>query len=436
MQGALAAVLLGACASASAVLTIEVNKGVEAPIPIAIVPFAAEGIAAVAAAESPLADVIEADLARSGKFAPVARDDFLSMPHEPDAVRYKNWRLLKAEALVIGQVANLGDDHFEVQFRLLDVFREKQLAGQKFVVPAKRLRRSAHQISDIIHETLTGKPGAFDTRIAFVADEIVAGETPKRRYLLQIADADGHDPKTILESREIIVSPAWAPDGDWIAYVSYEHAPLITIYIQNLWSGERKRIADHPGLNSAPAWSPDGKRLALTLSKDGNTEIYIYHLATERLRRLTRNTAIDTEPAWSPDGGTIAFTSDRPGTPQIYRIAADGGAAQRVTFEGRYNAGASYSNDGKSIALITNQGNGFRVGLYSARDRTVIELTQTKQDESPTFAPNGEMIMYATQSGGRNVIATVSPDGRTQQILGLANGSVREPAWAPFKHNL
>lgn len=429
LKGVLAALLLGLSAPASAVLTIEVTRGVESAIPIAIVPFGLEGVSA--AADLP-ANVIEADLGRSGKFEPLPRGDFLGLPHDLRSVKYKNWRLLKAEALVIGQVADAGNGRYEVRFRLLDVFREKQLAGQKFVVPAARLRKAAHQISDIIYAKLIGKPGAFDTRIAYVT---VEGSAPRERFLLQVADSDGHDPKTILESPQPIMSPAWSPDGNRLAYVSFEEKRSM-IYVQNLWSGRRKRIAEHAGINSAPAWSPDGGRLAMTLSREGNSEIYIHDLASGDLRRLTRHTAIDTEPGWSPDGGTIVFTSSRAGTPQIYRIRTAGGIAERVTFDGKYNAGASYSNDGKSIVLITNQGNGFRVGLYSAQDRTVSELTRTSQDESPTFAPNGEMIMYATQSGGRNVLAAVSSDGRVQQVLRLQDGTVREPAWSPFNRKL
>ena len=365
------AVMLVVSTPALAVLTIEVTRGVETGIPIAIVPFGLEGFSD---SDSLPADVIEADLGRSGRFEPVSRGDFLNQPHDLRSVEYKNWRLIKAEALVIGRVVNIGNGQYEVRFRLLDVFREKQLAGQKFVVSVSKLRKVAHQISDIIYARLIGKPGAFDTRIAYIT---VAGAPPGERYLLQIADSDGYDPKTILESPHPIISPAWSPDGDQLAYVSFEKKRSM-VYLQNLWTGERERVAEYPGINGAPAWSPDGGRLALTLSKDGNPEIYLYDLATKKLRRLTRHTAIDTEPAWSPDGGTIAFTSSRSGTPQIYRIAVDGGIAERVTHSGKYNANASYSSDGKSMVLITNQGNGYRVGIYSAQDRSVSELTRTE----------------------------------------------------------
>jgi len=429
--GLLAAALFAAAPPAAAVLTIEVTRGVEAAIAIAVVPFQLQGVSA-ATANLPAA-IIEADLSGSGKFAPLPRGDFLSRPHQARAVQFKDWRLIQAEALVVGRVMRTGDDQFEVRFQLLDVFRETVLAGKKFVVPGGRLRKVAHQISDAIFEALTGTPGAFDTRIAFVT---VHGAAPRQRYLLRVADADGHGAQTILESRQPILSPAWSPDGGKLAYVSFEKKRSM-IYIQQLRSGARERVAGHHGINGAPAWSPDGGRLALTLSKDGNPDIYIYDLADRSLRRLTRNLAIDTEPAWSPDGGTIAFTSGRRGTPQIYRVAAAGGAAQAVThpkIHGKYNANANYSHDGKSIALVTNQGNGYQVALYSAQDRSVTALTETDHDESPTFAPNGEMIMYATHSGGAQVLAAVSTDGRVKQIIRLQNenGAVREPAWSPF----
>lgn len=410
---------------ASAVLTIEVTKGAATSIPIAVVPF---GIGDLNITENRPDQVISSNLARSGHFEVLDKRDFLKQPHELSKVKYKNWRLLKAEALVIGTVTDLGDKGYEVKFRLLDVFREKQLAGQKFVVSASELRVVAHQISDIIYQKLIGRRGAFNTRIAYIT---VRGTQNNAQYLLRVADADGQNPRTILKSSQPIISPSWSPKGDKIAYVSFEDNRS-TVYVQNLSSGDRKRVAQYPGINSAPTWSPKGDKLALTLSKDGNPEIYILDLSRTKLRRLTRNTSVDTEPAWSPDGDTIAFTSNRSGTPQIYQVAVSGGPAKRITFKGKYNAGATYSHDGKSMVLVTNQGKGFRVGLYSIENQTVVELTRTKQDESPTFAPNDDMIMYATQTGGRNVLAAVSPNGQVQQVIQLDNHSVREPAWSPF----
>jgi len=421
--------MLFSSGQAAAVLTIEVNRGEISGIPIAIVPFSMVG--ASADVYQP-ADVIEGDLGLSGRFELISRATFLSMPHDLESVKFTDWRLIKSEALVIGKVINIGNEQYEVRFRLIDIFREQQLAGQKFVVSMHKLRRVFHHISDIIYKQLTGKNGAFDTKIAYVA---VEESPPNAYYYLQIADADGFNAKTILESTQPILSPSWSPDGHRVAYVSFEKKRSM-IFIQNIWTGQRTRIAEYEGMNSAPAWSPDGRQVALTLSKDGNPEIYLFDLASKKLKRLTRHMAIDTEPAWSPDGRMIAFTSNRSGTPQIYQISVFGGTPRRLTFNGDYNAGPSYSRDGSSIVLITNQGNGYKIGLYSEKNKNVRELTHSRQDESPTFSPNGEIIMYATQSSGRNVLAAVSADGKVQQTLKFQKGSVREPAWSPLNRKL
>ncbi len=427
-------ILLGYSLPVLPVLTIEVTKGTKAGIPIAIVPFEFHG---VHPDEHQPADIIESDLGLSGRFESIPRDAFLSTPSDLKSVNFKDWRLIKSEALVVGKVIDIGNNQYEIRFRLIDVFRGTQLAGDKFTVQKKQIRKASHRISDIIHKKLTGIEGAFETRIAYVkvAEVKVQGEPASIRYFLQIAESDGWNPKTVLESGQPILSPAWSPDGNWLAYVSFEKDRSM-IFLQDIWSGKRSKIAGFDGLNSAPAWSPDGKKVALTLSRDGNPEVYIFDVGTSELRRLTRNTAIDTEPAWSPDGKSIVFTSGRSGVPQLYQMPVSGGSAQRLTFKGKYNADASFSPDGRSIVLITNQGNGYRVGIYSTQDRTIRILTASQLDESPSFAPNGDMIMYATQKSGRKILATVSTDGQVQQTLKFQGGSVREPAWQPFNRKL
>ena len=429
LQTVLTLVLMGCVLPSFAILTIEVTSGTIAGIPIAIVPFAMEGVSANS--QQP-ADIIDADLSRSGRFGTLPRSSFLSTPHDLKSVQFKDWRLLKSEALVVGKVIKMSDSQYEVRFHLIDVFRGKQLSGQKFVIEENKLRQVSHLISDAIYQELTGIAGAFNTKIVYVT---VQQKASKRRYLLQVADADGWNPQTIFESNYAILSPSWSHDGNHLAYVSFEKNRSM-VFVQNVRTGSRIRIAEFPGLNSAPAWSPDDKKLALTLSKDGNPEIYIFELASSTFRRVTHHTNIDTEPAWSPDGRSLIFTSSRSGKAQIYQIPANGGATKRLTFSGIYNAGASFSPDGQSIVLITNQGNGYKVGLYSTKDRTIRELTQTKQDESPSFAPNGDVIMYATQKGGQNVLATVSTNGQVQQTMNFEGDSIREPAWASFNLNL
>ncbi len=423
----LALSLLATPFTATAVLTIEITQGVAAGIPIAVVPFEYRGSGAPPHVVS---DIVEGDLVLSGRFDSLPRQDFLSQPHDHGQVKFKDWRLIKAEALLIGRVTQVAGDAYNVEFRLYDVFNGKQLTGYIYQkVPGARLRRIAHQVSDVVYEKLTGERGAFDTRIAYVTAQPAPGGT--RQFLLQVADYDGFGPTTILQSREPILSPAWSPDGAHLAYVSFEEGRS-KIYVQRLHDGKRRKLAEYAGLNGAPAWSPDGRRLALTLSRDGNPEIYVTTIASGEFRRLTQHTAIDTEPAWSPDGRHIVFTSDRGGKPQIYRISSSGGRAERLTFEGRYNARASYSSDGERLTLVTNQGDGYRIGIFFIRSRSLQVLTDSQLDESPSFAPNAGMVLYATEAGGTGVLAAVSADGRVKQRLKLQQGDVREPAWSPF----
>lgn len=410
---------------AEAILTIEITQGVDSGLPIAIVPFAGT------AAERPPQDVssiVQADLARSGRFSPLDPQIFVARPSEDRQVIFKDWRIIKAEALVIGKVRRAGGGRWQVEFRLYDIYKEKQLAGYSYVVNTDRLRAVAHQISDIIYEKLTGEPGVFSTRIAYVIREQMG---KKSRFKMQLADADGYNPLTILTSNEPLLSPAWSPDGTRLAYVSFERRrPML--YMQNVMTGERTLLSEFQGINSAPAWSPDGSQLALTLSRDGNPEIYVMRIANRHLTRLTNNPAIDTEPAWSPDGRYLVFTSDRAGKPQIYRMYADGGRAERLTFENDYNARASYSPDGKMLTLVSGGGGRYHAAMLHLSTSVLQVLTDTPLDESPTFAPNGRMILYATERGGRGVLASVSSDGRVRQTLKLQEGDVREPAWGPF----
>lgn len=416
--------------NARAVLTIEITRGVETGTPIAIVPFSWDGSVKL---PQNVSDVIEADLARSGRFAVLPRKDFISLPHEEKDVVFKDWRILKAEALVIGSIHLVAPGKFQVQFRLYDVFKETQIAGFRYTIGADMLRSAAHQISDIIYEKITGEPGASNTRIAYVTREEPPGVRPV--YKLQVADSDGFNSQTVVRSAEPLLSPAWSPDGRRLAYVSFEDKRS-KVYIQNITDGQRELIAEFSGINSAPAWSPDGRRLALTLSRDGNAEIYEMSLGTRELKRLTFDPAIDTEAAWSPDGHDIIFTSDRAGSPQIYRMSASGGAAERLTFEGDYNARASYAPDGKSITLVSRQQGGFHIAVLRLDNLTMQVLTDTSLDESPSFAPNGRMIIYATEVRGRGVLASVSADGRVRQLYKFEEGDVREPAWSPYNREL
>jgi TolB protein len=427
--------LLGFCAllvvsTSNAALTIEITQGAEGALPIAVVPFGWQG---EGVAPEDISEIIANDLTRSGRFAALDKTQLVARPHFGNEVKFNTWRFLKVENLVIGNVRRTGAQQFEVRFQLFDIYKGVQLAGYTIPAPTTSLRRTAHQISDIIYETLTGEKGAFTTRIAYVT---VEGALKHRTYFLNVSDADGFNEQTILRSREPLLSPSWAPDGRQLAYVSFE-AGNSRIYQQDVFRGTRKLIASFKGLNSAPAWSPDGRWLAMTLSKDGNAEIYLLNMATRDLKRITFNRAIDTEAAWAPDGKSLLFTSDRGGNPQIYRVYVSStgqrGELKRLTFEGKYNARASFAPNGKMIVFVHAVHGAYRIATLDLASGAINVLTETSLDESPSFAPNGSMIIYATNEQNRGVLAAVSVDGRVHQRLLIKNKDVREPAWSPFE---
>lgn len=408
-----------------AALTIEITQGMEGAVPIAVVPFDA-GANRYAPPED-VAAIVAADLARSGRFAPAAEQDLIARPSDISEVRFPDWRTLGVESLVIGKVETVGADQYRIQFRLFDVFRGRQIAGYSLPASTDRLRHVAHTISDIIYEKLTGQPGAFATRIAYVISDTVNGA---KQYQLQLADSDGYNPKTLLTSQQPLMSPSWSPDGRKLAYVSFE-GRRASVFVQEIATGKREQIASFDGINGAPSWSPDGRAMAVTLSRDGNPEIYRLNLADKKLQRLTSAPAIDTEPVWSPDGQHIVFTSDRGGSPQLYRISSQGGQAKRLTFEGSYNASADFAPDGRSLALVHGEGGRYRIATLDLDGGLLRVVSDGRLDESPSFAPNGSMIIYATESGRRGVLAAVSSDGRFRQQFSLSKGDVREPVWAP-----
>ncbi len=416
--------------NARAMLTIEITRGAETGIPVAVAPFTWSGPGPL---PHDVSTVVTADLTRSGLFNVVARERIQGIPADSQKLPFDRWRATEAEALVVGNIQKLPNGRYQVEFRLFDLIRRNQLAGFRYTVGPELLRRTAHQISDIVHEKLTGHPGAFNTRIAYITREQPAGGPP--RFLLRVADADGYGPREIVNSIEPLMSPAWSPDGKQLAYVSFEKKRP-TLYVQNVADQRRETIADFYGINSAPAWSPDGKRLALTLSRDGNPEIYVLDLATRAFTRITNEPAIDTEPSWSPDGQSIVFTSDRSGSPQIYRVAASGGAPERLTFEGDYNARASYAPDGKTLTLVSRHDGRYHIAVLQIDNKALQVLTDSVLDESPTYAPNGRMILYATEVRGRGVLASVSAEGRVRQLYRFDQGDVREPAWSPYNREL
>jgi TolB protein len=422
--------LLSFSVQVRAELTIDITQTVEGATPIAIAPFTWSG---QQTAPEDIAQIVAADLKRSGRFEPLPDADIQPTPQWGQPMQFSMWRARKIEYMVVGGIQQRGRDQYVVQFQLFDIKQGTQLTGYSITSPTSRLRKTAHQISDLIYQKLTGERGAFDTHIAYVT--VVTDRGGRKSYNLSIADADGFNEQIVYTSSQPILSPSWSPDGKQLAYVSYTRGRP-EIYIQNIQTRIAKRVAAYPGLNSAPAFSPDGRQLAMVLSKDGNPEIYLMDLASGRLQRMTHSYAIDTEPAWLPDGSGLIFTSDRGGTPQLYKISLERFARNtrptRLTFEGSYNARAAISPKGTHVAMVHRNDKGFHIAVLDLQNRYLTVLTDNRLDESPSFAPNGQMIIHATESGGRGILAAVSIDGRAQQRFRFQRGDVREPTWSPF----
>ncbi|MFT7561497.1 MAG: TolB protein [Flavobacteriales bacterium] len=404
-------------------LSIEITQGADNPTPIAIVPF---GGASSGLPEN-LQKIISDDLHRSGLFAPIAVRDMLSHPAAESDIYYRDWRLLGSSYLVIGSLTR-ETDGYALQYALFDVLAQRLVLRDLQRGSESELRDIAHSASDAIFEALTDIRGVFSTKIIYVED--MRREGP-RRYRLVKADADGAREEILFASSEPLMSPSWSRDGTQVAYVSFETSRP-AIFRQNLDTGAREQLTNFKGLNNAPSWSPDGRRLAFVLSKDGDPEIYVLDIALKKLTRVTRHFSIDTEPNWTPDGKSIIFTSDRGGKPQIYQIGLASGVVERLTFDGDYNARPRITADGKSLIMVHRENGVFHIAWQDLASGRIRILTETWLDESPTLAPNGAMLLYATQHNNKGVLAAVSIDAGVKYKLPSKTGDVREPAWSPF----
>jgi len=420
-------VLLFPVVGAAQVLDIEVT-GIAQPTPVAVVPFGWEGNAP----DMPLdvAKVITDNLKRSGRFDPISEAKMLQKPTDGVDVDFQDWSFVGVEAVVVGKVIQTGDNAYTLQFQLFDVFGRQQLVGYRMPASRGTMRIAAHRASDMIYEKLTGIKGVFGTKVAYV--------TAKRQgdgqlYSLIVSDQDGENDHTIMESKDPIMSPAWSPDSRQLAYVSFE-GNKSSIFVQTLRTGNRFQVSSKPGINGAPSFSPDGRKLVVTLGGvDGNLDIHVLDINSRRTTRLTTHRAIDTEGAWSPDGRYIYFTSDRSGGPQVYRVRASGGSPERVTFEGSYNARPRLSPDGTRLAMVHNDRGNYRIAVMNLERKDLLVLSTGRQDESPSFAPNSDILIYATRQGRNGVLETVSADGLIRQRMASgAGGDVREPVWSPF----
>lgn len=413
-------------AQANAELVIDV-QGVAQPTPVAIVPFGWQG--STPSAPLDVAQLITDDLRRSGRFAPLAERDMLQKPTDGADVDFQDWGFVGVEAVVVGSLVQTGPNAYTLEFHLFDVFGRRELVGYRMPASRGTMRGAAHRAADMIYEKLTGIKGVFGTKVAYVSAEEQANGL---LYSLTVADQDGENEHKIMESTDPIMSPAWSPDSRQLAYVSFE-GNKSSIFIQTLRSGNRYQISNRPGINGAPSFSPDGRKLVVTLGGiNGNLDIFVLDITSRQTRQLTTHRAIDTEGTWSPDGRYIYFTSDRSGGPQVYRILANGGTPERVTFEGSYNARPRLSPDGTRLAMVHNDRGNYRIAVMNLERKDLLVLSTGRQDESPSFAPNSDILIYATRQGRDGVLETVSADGLIRQKMASGRGDVREPVWSPF----
>lgn len=368
-----------------------------------------------------IAAVIRSDLSRSGVFRMTEGPAQLSENETPN---FADLRSKGADAVVGGSIARLADGRYDVRYRLNDVAKAAEIIAESVVTSEADLRFAAHRIADAIFRKLTGEPGIFATRIAFVSRQ-------GARYRLNIADWDGDNIQVALTSPEPIISPAWSPDGARLAYVSFETRKP-AVYVHSLATGQRQVVANFKGSNSSPAWSPDGQTLAVTLTRDGGSQLYLVPASGGDARRISMSAGIDTEPSFAPDGRSLYFTSDRGGAPQIYRMSVPGGETSRVTFNGTYNVSARASPDGSKLTYLSRRNGRYLVVLRDLASGNETVLSEQGTEESPSFAPNSKWVLYATNIGGRDYLVSASTDGKVKQRLSAGPVDIREPTWGPF----
>ena len=406
-------------------LFLEITKGSEDPYKVAMIPF--EGNSRVS---KQLNNIMRNDLIRTGEFSILDEELLLPVKIINDELVYSDWKLLGMDYLITGTIVN-AENSLDISYEIFDIHKKRKVRSSKVFGIPNQIRQLAHYTSDGIYESITGIKGIAATRLLYVNE--IKDSRFISTYKLMLADSDGDNEKVLLSSYEPIISPSWSPDGKRVAYVSFETG-IAKVFIQEIASGKREAVLSKGTQISSPSWSPDGKYLSLTLYQDGNAEIYILRLRDRTLTRMTNQFAIDTESSWSPKGNKILFTSGRSGSPQIYELDLRklNPKAKRISFEGTYNAKASYLPNEEGIIFVHRSSDGlFHIALKYKRENFIRVLTEAKMDESPSVAPNGNMVIYGIKEKDLSMLAGFSLSGAKFK-LPASDGEVREPAWSNF----
>ena len=421
--------LLGAIAPAAAQLHVDVTQGTIQPLPIAIPDFVAPGPGDGTPAAS-IAGVIRADLERSGLFRPLDPKSFIEQIRDINTPpQFNSWRVISAQALVTGQAAIQPDGRLRVDFRLWDVYGESQMLGLQYFTTPENWRRIAHMISDAIYQRITGEKGYFDTRIVFISE---SGPALNRKKRLAVMDEDGANPTFLTNGSYMVLTPRFNPTAQMIAYMSYI-GDKPRVYLFDLETGRQQMLGNFPNMTFSPRFSPDGNKVVMSLEHGGNSDIYLMDLRTRSVMRLTQEPGIDTSPCFSPDGTQIAFESDRGGSQQVYVMNADGSNPHRISF-GSGRAGTPVWSPRGDLLAFTKIGDGaFRIAVMHPDGSGERVITDGWQDEGPTWAPNGRVLMFTrTLKNGRgSQIWSVDVTGRNERRV-VTPGDASDPAWSPL----
>lgn len=409
-----------------AILNVVVLKGAKNIVPIAVLPFYINN----GDTSSDMANIISADLRRSGYFSILDNALIQTSQVDPNAINYQQWQDVKVDFLILGNIVDKGNGSFIVSVYMYDVYSQRSILAYRYKANAQAKRKIAHKISDKIYKAILGTKGAFDSYLTYVL--LTKDAFGRMEYQIKISDSDGVNAQTLFSSSEPLASPVWSPDNNKIAYISFENG-YSEVFIKYPFLEQKTiKLPRFNGIASAPSWHPNGKILVVTFSKNGNKDVYTYHIETQKINRLTTHKGIDTEGGFSPDGKKLIFTSNRSGKAQIYLKNLETGKIKRMSFQGQYNVSARFSPDGKYLVMLSaNQGK-YQIILLDLKNNEWTIMSQNALDESPYFSPNSQMVIYSSNFNKKSVLSVISIDGLSAHYLSSDSGIIRDPNWSNF----